>query len=176
MTDKPHMLLWVDVETTGLDPATDRVLEVGLKLTGMRGESRSVDLHEFCQCDSVPLDDPFIVDTFTANGLFRDVRDHGRRPSDVAAVIDGFLDDLAERYILHQAGTNVQFDLKFLGAMGVKLDRLSHRRLDVTAFRLASMAAGRDPYDESHATSHRVFDCLGRDIRDYGNYLKLWER
>lgn len=29
--DKPDMLLWMDVETTGLDPDHDRILEVELR-------------------------------------------------------------------------------------------------------------------------------------------------
>lgn len=35
--DKPDMLLWMDVETTGLDPDHDRILEVEMRCTDMRG-------------------------------------------------------------------------------------------------------------------------------------------
>lgn len=35
--DKPDMLLWMDVETTGLDPDRDRILEVELRCTDVRG-------------------------------------------------------------------------------------------------------------------------------------------
>ena len=35
--DKPDMLLWMDVETTGLDPDRDRILEVEMRCTDMRG-------------------------------------------------------------------------------------------------------------------------------------------
>lgn len=31
--DKPDMLLWMDVETTGLDPDRDRILEVEMRCT-----------------------------------------------------------------------------------------------------------------------------------------------
>lgn len=34
---KEDMLLWVDVETTGLDPDRDRILEVEMRCTDMRG-------------------------------------------------------------------------------------------------------------------------------------------
>ena len=34
---KEDMLLWVDVETTGLDPDCDRILEVEMRCTDMRG-------------------------------------------------------------------------------------------------------------------------------------------
>lgn len=35
--DKTDMLLWMDVETTGLDPDRDRILEVELRCTDVRG-------------------------------------------------------------------------------------------------------------------------------------------
>nr|DAS52062.1 MAG TPA: oligoribonuclease [Caudoviricetes sp.] len=34
---KEDMLLWMDVETTGLDPDHDRILEVEMRCTDMRG-------------------------------------------------------------------------------------------------------------------------------------------
>lgn len=34
---KEDMLLWVDVETTGLDPDHDRILEVEMRCTDMKG-------------------------------------------------------------------------------------------------------------------------------------------
>lgn len=35
--EKTDMLLWMDVETTGLDPDHDRILEVEMRCTDMRG-------------------------------------------------------------------------------------------------------------------------------------------
>ena len=32
--DKPDMLLWLDVETTALDPTRGQLLEVGMAVTG----------------------------------------------------------------------------------------------------------------------------------------------
>lgn len=35
MTRKTEALLWVDIETTGTDPRTDLMLEIGLRCTSM---------------------------------------------------------------------------------------------------------------------------------------------
>ena len=35
--EKTDMLLWMDVETTGLDPDHDRILEVEMRCTDMKG-------------------------------------------------------------------------------------------------------------------------------------------
>ena len=41
---KPHMLLWVDTETTGLDPDRCDLLEIACTITDMRAE-QSFDQH-----------------------------------------------------------------------------------------------------------------------------------
>lgn len=49
---------------------------------------------------------------------------------------------------------------------------LHHRKLDLTTLRLADQAIGRDPY-QNHAGTHRVQDCIHRDINDYTAYLDI---
>ncbi len=41
---KPHMLLWVDTETTGLDPDRCDLLEIACTITDMRPNSRSTSI------------------------------------------------------------------------------------------------------------------------------------
>ena len=47
------------------------------------------------------------------------------------------------------------------------LHKLSHRRLDLTSFRLLQLARVGDPYDCVHEPTHRTTDCLNRDIFEY---------
>ena len=73
--------------------------------------------------------------------------------------------------LMHPAGTNVHFDIRWLdvnmpNTSGI-LHKLSHRRLDLTSFRLLELAQGGDPYDCGHETTHRTTDCLNRDISEY---------
>lgn len=79
---KPHMLLWIDTETTGLDPNQCELLEVGMQVTDLKAETRGDSLH------------------------------------------------------------------------------------------LTDQAIGRDPY-QNHAGTHRVQDCIHRDINDYTAYLDI---
>lgn len=76
---------------------------------------------------------------------------------------------------LHPAGTNVDFDLRYLKhnlAISIpSINRWSHRHLDLSTFRLTDMALGQDPYDSSHTTTHRGLTCIRRDIEDYKRYM-----
>ena len=42
----------------------------------------------------------------------------------------------------------------------------------LTSFRLADQAIGGNPY-QNHAGTHRVQDCIRRDINDYTAYLDI---
>lgn len=50
---KPHMLLWIDTETTGLDPNQCELLEVGMQVTDLKAETRGGSLHLIVHPDNV---------------------------------------------------------------------------------------------------------------------------
>lgn len=52
-------------------------------------------------------------------------------------------------------------------------DLLSYRALDLTTLRLTAKSLGRDPYTHREKPTHRVHDCLDRDINEYRHYLTL---
>ncbi|OZG68239.1 3'-5' exonuclease family protein [Bifidobacterium eulemuris] len=183
--DKPERLLWLDVETSGLNPAKHQLLEVGMTVTDMQG-NRVEHKADYRAVLNIPkwkvgLDgDNFSLWALRAhmgNGLIDESLEQGKTLVSVASDARMWLSGHAGE-TLHPAGTNVQFDLDWLKPTGI-LDnvKLSHRRLDVTAFRLADIALERDPYNDAHHTTHRVSDCIERDLRDYRHYLEaLGER
>ncbi len=83
---------------------------------------------------------------------------------------------MATTYVLHPAGTNIsRFDLPMVErfCMTGFGELLHYRMLDVTALRLAAKACGQDPYQHRMKPTHRVHDCLDRDIAEYRHYLTL---
>lgn len=50
---KPHMLLWIDTETTGLDPNQCELLEVGMQVTDLKAETRGDSLHLIVHPDNI---------------------------------------------------------------------------------------------------------------------------
>lgn len=181
---KPHMLLWIDTETTGLDPNQCELLEVGMQVTDLKAETRG---------DSLPPDRPprqraqlgqppevKAYEATSPTGSCSPAPKHQDRLRLQAhrAQHPRFLNDQLSQYTLHPAGTNVDFDLRQLD---VHLSRhlehpitqgLHHRKLDLTSFRLADQAIGGNPY-QNHAGTHRVQDCIRRDINDYTAYLDI---
>jgi len=156
-------LLWLDLETTGLDPQQDCILEIALMEADFEnpfevGEgfqatlplrvSHDMMLHEF---------HPIVLEMHTKNGLWDECRKSTRSLADVEdALLNRFgwsrgMKIEHELYVL--AGSTVSFDHEFL-----KLDmrefarHLSHRHYDVSAIKLFCQSLGMPklPKGEAH--------------------------
>ncbi|MFR2162324.1 MAG: hypothetical protein ACLS5U_07620, partial [Bifidobacterium bifidum] len=101
-------------------------------------------------------------------------------PEAIARKTVRFIKDMSGMYTLHPAGTNIQrFDLPIILRFCATAERiddlLSYRALDLTALRLTAKTLGRDPYTHRAKPTHRVHDCLDRDITEYRHYLTLMD-
>ena len=177
---KPEALLWLDFETTGTDRDGSLPLEVGMECTDVLGEHSYGSLHRIIR-----------------PGLSRPVghepdsvlHAHGQRPP--VRTVERFRRERlrgsgrerrggvhripSQRFALVPAGTNVDFDIDFLKRLDLNPDRwLSYRKFDLTTLRryLRFIDCPEDPY-KTHAGTHRVRDCIRRDINDYIRYRKL---
>ena len=190
MNDK---LLWIDTETTGLDPATGDLLEIGLRLTSLDG-----DTEDSYTC--ILRHDPGIISRALANGNRTALAMHSRNNLlwesliGDTAITTGEAAYQINRLIgewqnvdpatgtpstrLHPAGTNVWFDLAWLTAKlddATRLAELNHRHMDMSAPRLTILNETNNPWANDHGTdaTHRVHDCLERDTTEYRRYRNL---
>lgn len=176
---KTDMLLWLDVETTALEPCDGQLLEVGMVLTDMRGERLTgLDVHEgwrwVIRWDSIrlaPATSYAISELHAKNGLIDDVFGGNSVPaSRVAEEMFNVINGLADSYTLHPAGTNVDFDIRWVRTLGLQLANLHYRRLDLTALRMLMQQVSLGAWAKPD-TDHRVMTCLNRDIQEYKQIL-----
>lgn len=101
---KPDMMLWLDVETTALDPTRGQLLEVGMAVTGMDGETPD-DVDDrlirtwVIEHDAIRLcpDTAWAVDVHTRNGPVDETfGDDAVGAYTAAKQINGVLADWAE--------------------------------------------------------------------------------
>lgn len=172
----PDLIVWIDTETTGLDPAIDDLLEVAVVVT-------LNDLTEVGALDIVIAPSPdvdasiermgaFVRQMHTTNGLIEAMRGadaHHPRVADhlVAGAIDRFTAGHAGPFLL--GGNSITHDRGFLARHAPQtFSRLHYRSIDVSGIEQEmirdgygqQIAAWRSRFEPSDA--HRA---LG-DIRD----------
>lgn len=177
------VLVWTDIETTGLDPERDVVLEVGMIATDyeLQPIDGVKDLHlvirprrlKLLRMDDVP------IHMHLHNGLLSECARSHIRGMDAATRISQWLTTLrAQSGRLVLAGSSVHFDRRFLDRLhppfiGHVLDGVDHRMLDVSTLDEIARHLHPDTYKHrpERTTDHRVMHCLADTMHLYRYYL-----
>ncbi|MGP9843318.1 oligoribonuclease [Brachybacterium sp. 107] len=172
----PDLIVWIDTESTGLDPATDDLLEIAVAVT--RNDLTEIGAFDIVIAPSAGVDasiermDDFVREMHTSNRLIEAMRGadaHHPRVADhlVAGTIDRFTAEHTGPFLL--GGNSITHDRGFLARHAPQtFTRLHYRSIDVSGIEQEmirdgydrQIAAWRDRFEPSEA--HRA---LG-DIRD----------
>jgi oligoribonuclease len=172
------MYLWIDLETTGLDPDNDRIIETGWMLSSSIQQltpPQSVLITPDKIAWELMQQDLFVQTMHTQNDLLKDMESFGTIVVEDAE--DQILEDLAkypdDLFIL--AGASVHFDRGFIRNWMPRLDRkLSHRHLDVSTLRMFFDDSGFHSYGEKmRPTVHRALEDVVDAHSLYMRYLEL---
>lgn len=162
-------LIWCDLETTGLDPQKNSILEVAM-LTAELVDPFNVRMLHLSTIYMQPAEtrslDQFIIDMHTKNGLLRECENpvRSRNIRDVEEELLRLVpvvDDKADRPVL--AGSTVHFDHSFIRSWIPRLAaRLSYRNYDVSTLKLECQSQGMAPFPKAEA--HRALDDVYESI------------
>lgn len=173
------MYLWIDLETTGLDPDNDRMLEIGWFLSDHHEqvtEEQSVLITPDKIGWELMQQDIFVQTMHTENDLLKDMEYFGTvLPEDAE---DQILEELDKHYpegLLTLAGASVHFDRAFIRNWMPRLDRrLSHRHMDVSTLRMFFDSQGYYSVGEKEReTVHRAMEDIVDTFNLYKRYLSL---
>lgn len=148
-------LLWLDLETTGLDPRTETALEICCMVAPIEEPFAAVPLCEgVIHHDGQGLSD-FIRDMHTRNGLLAECAVAPHTLADADHALAKSLPPDALRTNLVLAGSSVHFDLGFVRAhLPEFAARISHRIYDVSSIKLFCQSLGMPPFRKAEA--HRA--------------------
>ena len=155
-------LLWLDLETTGLDPRGCKVLEVAVMQADITEPFSALPLyHAVIPHDGTNLS-PFILDMHTKNGLLEEcagivalARSPVRIEDADAALADLVPEAKSRSGMPVLAGSSIHFDHEFIKVhMPSFAKHLSHRHYDVSAVKLFCESIGMPPLPKAEA--HRA--------------------
>ena len=172
------MYLWIDIETTGLDPDNDRMIEIGWLLTEHHEiveQTQSVLITPDKIAWELMQQDLFVQTMHTENGLLKDMETFGTILAEDAE--DQILETLDKHQIGQPtlAGSSVHFDRSFIRNWMPRLDRrLSHRHMDASALRMFFDSVGYYSVGQKEReTMHRALEDVEDSYELYTRYVRL---
>jgi oligoribonuclease len=182
------MLLFADVETTGLSPEDDKLMEVAFVITDdmlqIRDEISAVIHRDYIEYDRATnrWEPPFginkvVVDMHNDSGLWRDSY-NAPRSFTTRAVENMMIDWIEKRGVkdLPLVGNTIGFDRSFLRLHMPRLHELFHyRSLDISSIKIAANLW--NPLDESEKPEnnklHRALPDCHDSIRELDAYRRI---
>lgn len=191
-TDILPMLIWLDLETTGLDPKTGEILEIAATATDLEGQGweKIEPFHGILQYQRnilLPMMNDYVLAMHMGSGLAQESWKHPEhRAHHNHAVwlafetwlrraiegshrvpVDHWSTDLAKKLArkTYLAGNSIHFDRKWLeGKRPGILQHFSHRMVDVSVFKI--IAPTIYPND-GLAPAHRAMDDMKHSLMAY---------
>ncbi|MEZ6330457.1 MAG: oligoribonuclease [Candidatus Saccharimonadales bacterium] len=170
--DIPQKLLWVDLEMTGLIPATDRILEIATIVTDF-------NFTELDRYESVVYQPPEVLarmnewsrSTHTASGLLDRVKVAPNEQRVVADFLEFVLRNFGNEPVV-LAGNSIHQDRRFIRQWWPDIEaRLHYRMLDVSSFKIVIQGKYGKVFNKKE--THRALDDIKESIAELQYYLSL---
>ncbi|MCL6263305.1 oligoribonuclease [Craterilacuibacter sp. RT1T] len=138
MAQDPNKLIWLDMEMTGLEPDTDRIIEVAMVVTDSQlnvlDQSEVYVVH---QSDAVMNGmDEWNTKTHGRTGLTERVRASTLSEAEVEAALLAFMQQHVAERVTPMCGNSIGQDRRFMARWMPKLEAYFHyRNLDVSTLK-----------------------------------------
>lgn len=171
---KKAVLLWMDLEMTGLDPVKDRILEVAAIATDWDFQE-AARYESAVKCSKVLMKRRMQGDFWEKNAEVRDQLMRESAKGRISSEVEDDLMKLVEKNfgkIVYLAGNSIHQDRKFIERYWPRLNELLHyRMLDVSAWKVYFEGAKGKKFAKPEM--HRAMDDVRGSMEELKWYLKM---
>ena len=182
-------ILWLDVETTGLEPTKDSLLEVGCFVTNGKLEIISPIFEAVIYHDPTKIESQmnnYVYNMHHESGLLNLVTTQGLELKEAEQKLIEFVSPYVTDNMIILGGNTVHFDKNFLRYNMPTLSQILHYRIiDVSTLRETLEIVYGKTYPKSKPAHRSVADCHDalqaykkylREIEDIGSYAEAEAR
>jgi oligoribonuclease len=164
-------LLWLDLETTGLDPDNDEILMVAASRTDEAGKMMTSVLTTVSPTKALKDLDPVVQEMHTRSGLWDMVCSDGKTAREAEARVFQLIAP-GEKLVL--AGNSIHFDRRFIIKHMPALHKVLHyRMLDVSSLKVAAGVWGIPPAPTGEKKHLALYD-IKDSIAEFLYYRKAF--
>jgi len=170
------IIYWIDIETTGLDPNKDTILEIAVKKANFLDPfNTELIYNKPINIERLDHLDDFILKMHSKNGLLKECLDTNNKIASIEAELLLLIpaeQNKDDKPIM--AGSSIHFDFSFIKAhMPTLIKRFSYRLYDVSAIELFCCSLGMDkmPKAEAHRALADIEESIAR-----AKYFNDWFR
>lgn len=168
-------LFWIDMEMSGLNPETDRILEVALVVTNLQMETlETYETAVFQDASVLAGMDEWNTTHHTASGLVEKVK-VGKPEKTVEQELLAVFQKYAPNGKAVLAGNSIGQDRKFIDLWMPQLAQALHyRMLDVSSFKILFESVYQKKFEK--AKNHRAIDDILESIGElkyYQGFIKV---
>jgi oligoribonuclease len=167
------IVVWIDLEMTGLNPEKHRVIELAAIITNWQYEELATYHAVIKQPKAVLADmDPWCTKQHGSSGLLTQLP-RGKKPTVAESELMSLLAEHTRSALpIILAGSSVHFDRRYIWREFPALEKLLHyRMLDVTSWKLIMKSTFGVAYRKREA--HRALDDIRGSIQELQYYLEL---
>lgn len=173
---KENLLLWVDIETTGLEPALDVILEIGFRVTFLDLRpylKNTVTIHYDHMDDLYAAASTIVQDMHDKNHLWEDCKKSTISIAQAEAKLGSWIDQHNLRG-MPLCGSSLRTDREFLAYHTPVLHDLFHyRSIDNSSTKELCRRYNPQLFEKFNEPkpNHRVQSCLDGSIAEFQFYL-----
>jgi oligoribonuclease len=172
----PHMLVWMDLEMTGLDHTSDVIVEIATLITDddLNIVAEGPDLVVQASEESLANMDPFVVNMHTKSGLLDQIKAATMTLEEAGAQTLAFIKEhVPEERSVPLCGNSIGTDRRFLAAYLPEIEEYLHyRSIDVSSVKELAKRwyPGVDGNRPRGQGLHRALDDIRESVKELVYY------